>query len=140
MRLPGQLTHWRLLAPAVSLAVLAGVAAPMSAWAGPAPGLCHMNTSRGAVPTGFPIDACVDGSSIWLYNTSTLDLTVAATGSVSSPQTTATNPTLAVDATRLHSGTRGYCCQATRCRYLSAQARRRFASDRTRVPDFMPWR
>lgn len=104
MWLPGRLRHWRLLAPAVSLAVLAGVATPMSAWAGPAPGLCHMNTSRGAVPTGFPIDACVDGSSIWLYNSSTLDLTVAATGSVSSPRTTATNPTLAVDATSLHSG------------------------------------
>jgi hypothetical protein len=104
MRVPSRLRHWRLLAPAASLAVLASVVAPMSASAGPAPGLCGMNTSRGAVPAGFPIDACVDGSSIWLYNSSTLDLTVAATGSAGSPRTTVTNPTLAVDATRLHSG------------------------------------
>ena len=63
-----------------------------------------MNTARGAVPGGFPVDACVDGSNIWLYNSSTLDLTVAATGSVGSPRTTVTNPTLAVDAARLYSG------------------------------------
>lgn len=104
MRIPGRLRHWRLLAPAASLAVLASAVVPMSASAGPAPGLCAMNTSRGTVPAGFPIDACVDGSSIWLYNSTTLDLTVAATGSVGSPRTTVTNPTLAVDATRLHSG------------------------------------
>jgi hypothetical protein len=104
MRVPSRLRHWRLLAPAVSVAVLASVIVPMSASAGAAPGLCAMNTSRGAVPSGFPIDACVNGSSIWLYNSSTLDLTVAATGSASSPRTTVTNPTLAVDATRLHSG------------------------------------
>jgi len=104
MRFPGRLRHWRVLVPAMSLAVLASAALQVPAAAGPASGLCGMNTSRGAVPPGFPIDACVDGSSIWLYNSSTLDLTVAATGSAGSPQTTVTNPTLAVDATRLHSG------------------------------------
>jgi hypothetical protein len=104
MWFPGRLRSWRLLVPTASLAVLTSVVVPMSASAGPAPGLCGMNTSRGAVPAGFPIDACVDGSSIWLYNSSTLDLTVAATGSVGSPRTTVTNPTLTVDATRLHSG------------------------------------
>lgn len=103
MRLPGRLRRWRLLTAAASLAVLASVMVPISALAGPAPGLCAMNTSRGAVPGGFPVDACVDGSNIWLYNSSTLDLTVAASGSVGSPRTTVTNPTLAVDATRLHS-------------------------------------
>jgi hypothetical protein len=104
MRFPGWLRPCRLVMSAAFFAMLASAAVAVPAWAGPAPGLCGMHTSRGAVPAGFPIDACVDGSSIWLYNSSTLDLAVAATGSVSSPRTTVTNPTLAVDATRLHSG------------------------------------
>jgi hypothetical protein len=34
----------------------------------PASGLCEMDTSRGSIPPGFAIDACVDGSAVWLRN------------------------------------------------------------------------
>ena len=105
MRVPRRMTRWHGLAAAVALGTVASLAAAVPASAGPAPGLCHMNTSRGAVPAKFPIEACVDGSNVWLYNTTTLVVQVGTEGDVTSPTTTPTNFTLAVDATRFgHSG------------------------------------
>ncbi len=99
------MTRWHGLVAAVALGTVASLAAAVPASAGPAPGLCHMNTARGAVPAKFPIEACVDGSNVWLYNTTTLVVQVGTEGDVASPTTTPTDFTLAVDATRFaHSG------------------------------------
>lgn len=104
MPVPRQMIRWRVLAAAVALGTFAGLAAAPPASAGPAPGLCHMNTARGPVPANFPIDACVDGSNIWLYNTSTLVARVVTRGDIGTPTTNPTNFTLAVNATRSRYG------------------------------------
>lgn len=94
----------RILASAAALCAFAAIIVPVPALAGPAKGLCDMTTSRGTVPAKFPVDACVDGSNVWLYNTSTLVLRVVASGGVGKPHTTSTNHSLAVEATRLKYG------------------------------------
>lgn len=104
MRIPDRLTGWRVLASTLALCTFAAVIAAVPAWAGPAAGLCQMNTSRGAVPADFPIQACVDGSNIWLYNTTTLVLRVFRGGDVGKPVSSPTDFSLAVDATRLKDG------------------------------------
>ena len=104
MRIPGRVTGWRVLASALALCTFAAVTAAVPARAEPAPGLCQMNTSRGAVPADFPIQACVDGSNIWLYNTTTLVLRVFRGGDVGKPVSTPTDFSLAVDVTRLKDG------------------------------------
>jgi hypothetical protein len=40
----------------------------LSASAGPAPSLCNLSTSRGTVPSSFPLDACVEGKGVHLEN------------------------------------------------------------------------
>jgi hypothetical protein len=101
MRVPSRMIGWRALACSLALCTFAAVSAPVPAWAGPARGLCQMNTSRGRVPAKFPIQACVDGSNIWLYNTTTLVLQVVTEGDIGKPVTTPTDLSLAADATRL---------------------------------------
>jgi hypothetical protein len=63
-----------------------------------------MNASRGAVPAKFPIEACVDGSNVYLYNSTTLVLSVGTEGSAGQPTTTPTNYTFGVEAARLKHG------------------------------------
>lgn len=104
MRVPRRMIRWRMLAASAALCVLATFLSAVPALAGPAPGLCTMNTSRGAVPAKFPIQACVDGSGVYLYNSTTLVLRVITEGSVGQPATTSTNYTLGVEAVRLRYG------------------------------------
>jgi hypothetical protein len=49
----------------------------------PAGGICSMNTARGAVPGTFALDACVDGSAIWLHNQLSVPVHVGMTGNTS---------------------------------------------------------
>ena len=105
MRVPHRMIRWRVLAAAVALGTVASLAAAVPASAAPAPGLCHMNTARGAVPAKFPIEACVDGANVWLYNDTTLVVRLGTEGDIGTPITTPTDVTLAVDATRyVHGG------------------------------------
>ncbi len=100
MRFPHRVIRWRVLAATVALGTFAGFVTAAPASAGPARGLCDMNTARGPVPAKFPVDACVDGKNIWLYNTTTLVVRVVRGGDIGTPTTTPTDSTLAVDATR----------------------------------------
>jgi len=74
-----------------------------AALAGPAPGLCQMNTSRGAIPANFAIQGCVDSSNVYLHNNLTVALTVKVTGHVGSAKRTESDYGLAAEATRLNS-------------------------------------
>jgi hypothetical protein len=96
--------RWQNLLILTVTIVLAAASAAVSAVAGPAPGLCKMNTYRGAVPAKFFIDACIDGNNIWLYNTSTLVLRVARAGAVRKPHKVPSDLSLAADATRRRHG------------------------------------
>jgi hypothetical protein len=78
------------------------VATPVSS-AGPAPGLCHMNTSRGAVPTDFAIDACIGRAYVYLHNNLTVVLTMQLSGNGGPAKRTESDFGLAADATRSRS-------------------------------------
>jgi hypothetical protein len=71
--------------------------------AGPAPGLCQMNTSRGAIPASFAIQACTDTKAVYLHNNLTVALTVQVSGDVGAATRSESDYGLAADATRLHS-------------------------------------
>jgi hypothetical protein len=72
----------------------------VSAHAGPAPGLCNVDYSRGRVPDRFAIDGCVDGASIWLRNSLDIPVRITTSGDVRSSVTTQASRALAALATR----------------------------------------
>lgn len=74
--------------------------APALAAAKPAPGLCSMNTSRGAVPASFAIDACVTNSGIWLRNQLQVPVRFKVSGDARKPVNVHTDIGLAAMATR----------------------------------------
>ena len=75
--------------------------------AGPAPGLCAMDTSRGGVPATFPIDACVNGKGVWLRNTMQVPVRFVRSGSLGAPTVTRlANVTTAANVTWLVHGDR----------------------------------
>jgi len=69
--------------------------------AAPAPGLCAMNTARGAIPADFPIDACINNSAIVLRDTLPVPVNLSLTGSVGKPIRITTDYSTAADLTRL---------------------------------------
>jgi hypothetical protein len=71
--------------------------------AGPAPGLCQMNSSRGTIPANFAIEACSDGQYVYLHNNLTVALTVKVHGNVGPAKRSESDYGLAADATRLNS-------------------------------------
>jgi hypothetical protein len=75
-------------------------AVPSSAAAKPAPGLCAMNTSRGAVPANFAIDACVTAAGIWLRNQLQVPVRFKSSGDAAQPVNVHTDVGLAALATR----------------------------------------
>lgn len=94
--------------PALILAAVTAVLSASSlaavstspASAEPSPGPCAMDESRGEIPDAFPIDACVDGNSIWLRNDLAVPALVEAGGSAQPITKVETNQTLAAIATR----------------------------------------
>jgi hypothetical protein len=82
--------------------VIFSMTAP-TAQAGPAPGLCQMNTSRGSIPASFAIDACINKTDVYLRNNLTIALTVEARGNSGLAKRTGSDYGLAADATRLKS-------------------------------------
>lgn len=68
--------------------------------AGPAPGLCNYNPVRGVVPSEFPIDACIDGSSVWLRNTLAIPVRYSSTGASGATVVVNLNQTPPAVATR----------------------------------------
>jgi len=75
-----------------------GIASPSGA--GPASGLCQMDVSRGAVPAAFPIDACLNGSTLYLRNTLSVPLDVLDSGGLGTPSVTPSHPSVADGLTR----------------------------------------
>jgi hypothetical protein len=63
----------------VGLVGLLCIALPAGAGADPNPNLCPYDTARGAVPEDFALDACVDGTSIYVYNNTDSPVQVAGT-------------------------------------------------------------
>lgn len=82
-----------------AVALLASTSIP--AQAGPTPSLCQSNESRGAVPNDFPIEACVDGSNIWLRNNLAVPITLQITGG-GAPTPVQLDQSTAAIATRTH--------------------------------------
>jgi Ig-like domain from next to BRCA1 gene len=70
------------------------------AQAAPAPGLCAMDTSRGAVPADFPLDACINSSEIVIRNTLPVPVNLSLTGSAGKPVRIPTDFGTAADLTR----------------------------------------
>jgi hypothetical protein len=103
-RIPARITIRRLLATAAAVCTTAAAGTLGTACAASAPGLCQMNTSRGAVAGNFPIVACVDGTNIWLSNTSTHVLSVTGSGDIETAYMMPTDPSFAVSATRKVTG------------------------------------
>jgi hypothetical protein len=62
-----------------------------------------MNTSRGAIPTNFGIEACTDAKNVYLHNNLTAALTVKVSGNVGPAKRSESDFGLAADATRLNS-------------------------------------
>ena len=104
MWLPGGLTRLAvcLICGLALVVVNLTIDAPESS-AGPAPGLCQMNTSRGAIPTNFGIEACTDAKNVYLHNNLTVALTVKVSGNVGAAKRSESDFGLAADATRLNS-------------------------------------
>lgn len=77
----------RVLAPAVLLVLpLLGVPSASAAPApGSAPPLCESDESRGGVPESFPVDACVDGTTITVRNDRDRAVLVTRIGDVGVP-------------------------------------------------------
>jgi hypothetical protein len=101
VRLSAGLTATACMA-AAGVLVLLGTS-PRAA-AGPAAGLCRMDTSRGTIPEDFAVDACFDGAALVLRNNLTLALTPAHSGDLSSPTTAKSDYGLAALATRAIGG------------------------------------
>jgi hypothetical protein len=80
--------------------VLAGSAS--LAKAGPATGLCSMDTSRGAIPVSFAIDACFDGHAVWLRNDLSVPIHFAISGDTGARTNLHLDQSLAALATRAH--------------------------------------
>jgi hypothetical protein len=104
VRLPARLTRLGvcLMCTLALVAVDLTINVPESS-AGPAPGLCQMNTSRGTIPANFAIEACTDAKNIYLHNNLTVALTVKASGNVGPAKRSESDYGLAADATRLNS-------------------------------------
>jgi hypothetical protein len=85
-----------LAAAATTVALAARVAAA------PDPGLCAMNTARGAVPARFPVSACVDGNAIYIRNDLDAPVTLKTSGSAGTPTSIRVNQTPAAVLTRRH--------------------------------------
>ena len=67
------------LAATMAFAALAiTIASPATAAA--TASICESSTERGTVPDKFPLDACVDGKSIWIRNNLTVPVTIATSG------------------------------------------------------------
>jgi hypothetical protein len=97
----------KVVTAGVTAAVLAtglSFAAAHLASAGPAPGMCSTNTTRGTIPANYAVDACFDGSTVYLRNNLTVALTVDVTGDTGNPSRSESDYGLAADATRLTSG------------------------------------
>jgi hypothetical protein len=90
-----------LLMAAIGVAGL--IAASSPAVAGPAPGLCHMTTARGAIPSSFAVEACFDGAKLTLRNDIDVALGVVSKGDVGTPTRTESDFGLAALATRVQS-------------------------------------
>jgi uncharacterized protein (DUF697 family) len=92
----------RLISFVVFFALVGTSTTVVSPWAvaGPSPGLCPMNTSRGAVPDDFAIDACVDGSGIWLRNQLKVAVRFTVAGDTGPPVAVHLDNGLAATATR----------------------------------------
>ena len=90
----------RRLQVVVPIVLCAGMVAPAAASASLAPGLCHVDTSRGSIPKSFAVRACFDGHTLYIYNDLDVALGVAVTGSVGTPTRIKTDYDLAAVATR----------------------------------------
>jgi hypothetical protein len=73
---------------------------PASASASFAPGLCQSNTARGAIPHSFAVQACFDGSTLYIYNNLDVALGVSVQGAVGKPMRSESDFDLAAIATR----------------------------------------
>jgi hypothetical protein len=100
LRLPARITGRQLLATAAALCTIAAAGTAVTACEASIPRLCPMNTSRGAVPGSFPIVACVDGSNIWLSNTSAHVLSVTGSGDIKPAWVTSSDSSFGSGATR----------------------------------------
>lgn len=89
------------LAVALTASVVLPFSAPSLGHAGPAPSLCEQNDSRGPVPENFPMQACVDGDSIWLRNDLSVPVTIQVTGNIGDIQKVQIDQSPAAVATRL---------------------------------------
>ena len=85
----------------IAVVVFAAMAvATTTASAGPANGLCSMDTSRGSVPADFAIDACIDGGAIYLRNNLKVPMQFGVSGDTGTPTAIHTDLGPAADATR----------------------------------------
>jgi hypothetical protein len=91
----------RLTLAVAGMAVLLGIAAPAPVSAAPAPGLCPMNAVRGTVPADFALDACVDGTGIWVRNQLQVPVHLKPSGDTGSPVSIRTDAGIAAALTRL---------------------------------------
>jgi hypothetical protein len=101
------LPHRAVAVPLAFLAVLGSLvivdglpATP--ALAGPASGLCSMNTARGSIPGSFAIEGCINQSDVVLRNNLEVPVGMGISGSVGTPSRTPSDFGLAADATRLY--------------------------------------
>ena len=98
MSFSARLTYSAVIA---SLLTVTTLAPTTRAQAVPAPGLCAMDTSRGAIPTRFPLDACINNSEIVLRDTLPVPVNLSLTGSAGKPVKIPTDFGTAADLTRL---------------------------------------
>jgi hypothetical protein len=77
------------------------LAAPAPVAAGPAPGLCAGDATRGTVPADFALDACVNGTGVWVRNNLTIPVHLATSGSAGTPAPISLNQTVAAVVTRI---------------------------------------
>ena len=103
MRLPTRLGITRTAALVALLSVGAMIDGAIPATAGPAPSLCHMSKTRGAIPSSFAVDACFDGTKLMLRNSIDVALGVITRGDVGRPSRLESDVGLAALATRAHS-------------------------------------
>jgi hypothetical protein len=75
---------------------------PATVFAGPAGGLCKMDTARGAVPSNFGLEACVDGNAIWLRNQLSVPVRIQVTGASGPITTVSSDGSTAALVTRAH--------------------------------------
>jgi hypothetical protein len=85
---------------ALALLLLGVSASGEARRAGPAPGLCQTDPSRGSVPSSFAIDACIASGGVILRNNLPFPIHVDATGDVGTVARVQSDPGLAAIATR----------------------------------------